>query len=234
MVDGPRRIALVVEAGDDARTAGHLVDRLLGEAADWIADGDPDHYRTWLVIHWKNVKTLCEEHGVVVQGGFGGEPAAPDARAARRALVLLAKLGLPDAAVLLRDADNQPQRLVGLRQGRECSRHLDASRIAVGMATPTREAWHLAGFVPQTADETARLEQQRQRLGLDPACEPQRLQRKGERDIKAVLAELTGDDVQREQACLDSPLEHLRERGAACGLSEFLDEVHERVVPLFV
>lgn len=87
----------------------------------WMRDNDPDHFRRWEpIIIWKNVKEMCKEHGVVVHGRFDSGSAAPDARAARRALMLLSKLSdadLPHGVVLLRDADNQPEHREGLDQG---------------------------------------------------------------------------------------------------------------------
>jgi hypothetical protein len=228
-------IALLVEAEADAKTASGLVDRVLAEAAHWIADGDPEHYRRWHTIHWKNVRRLCEEHGVVLHGGFGEAARKPDARAARRALMLLAKLGPPEAVVMLRDADDQPARLEGLRQGRDDHRQpLAASRIAVGVADPTREAWHLAGFEAATTVETKALSEERQRLGFDPTRHPHRLRRRGERSIKPVLEALTGGDRDREQRCLECAHDRLEQTGVECGLTDFLAEVRERVVPCFV
>lgn len=46
------------------------------------------------------------------------------------------------------------------------------------------------------------------------------------RNIKRVLAGLTGDDAHREARCwFEPPLATLHERGAATGLSAFLDEL---------
>lgn len=227
-------IALLVEADADARTASALVDRLLAEAAEWIADGDLDHFRSWQTIYWKEVGHRCKEHGVVAHGGFGEAGRKPDARAARRALMLLSRLGAPEAVVMLRDADNQPERLDGLRQAREDRRqHIDPSRVAIGVAKPTREAWHLAGFEAETEAETAVLKREQERLDFDPTPHPHRLRRKGERSIKPVLDALTGGEHERERRCLACAHERLRDCGAKSGLPDFLDELRARVVPRF-
>jgi hypothetical protein len=237
----PRSIGLVVEAPADARTARILVDRALRARATWIDDDSLlEHIRAWRgiepdspVTYWKHVRALARAHDVRSHGHFSGEPGAPDAQAARRALLLLTKLGMPDAVVLLRDADAQPERRTGLQQARDGSAHFD--RIAVGVAEPEREAWLLAGFRPCNEDERAALARERQRLGFDPCVEPHGLRGEGKRSAKTALANLTGSNRDRERQCLaDTPLEHLRRRGAGCGLLAFLDELGTRVASVIV
>jgi hypothetical protein len=185
------------------------------------------------VTYWKHVRALAKTHHVRSHGHFSDEPAAPDAQAARRALMLFAKLGMTDAVVLLRDADDQPERCTGLRQARDSSPHRD--RIAVGVAEPEREAWLVAGFQPRDDHERSALAQERQRLGFDPTLEPKSLRGDGKRSAKTALATLTVRDHERQRQCLaDTPLEHLRERGASCGLAAFLDEIELRVAPAIV
>lgn len=231
----PPIIALIVEAEADARTAKTLVDRQLRAAAEWFRDADLDHHRGWQIIQWKTVPRLCKEHRVVVHGGFDGKSAASDAKAARRALRLLSKLGPPAAVVLLRDADKDEGRRNGLEQGRADYRHgLNADRVVIGLAIPMREAWHLVGFEPATPAEVESLEAERERLGFDPTRTPQRLTNdSGKRPIKPVLERLTDGDHDREQRCLECDEKRLREHGRECGLSEFLDELDKRVVPAF-
>jgi hypothetical protein len=229
----PQTIALIVEAEADARTAKALVDRRLRAAAEWLLDADLDHYRGWQVIPWKTVRDLCKEHGVSAPHGRFDGGRAPDAHAARRVLLLLSTLGRPAAVVLLRDADHQPERRRGLEQGRADHRHgLDADRVAIGVAEPTREAWHLVGFVPATKAEADTLAVERDRLSFDPTRTPHQLRRSGERDIKLVLERLTGGDKDREQRCLECE-ERLRDHGRDCGLTEFLNELDTHVVPAF-
>jgi hypothetical protein len=231
----PPIIALIVEAEADARTAKVLVDRQLRAAAEWLRDADLDDYRGWQVICWRAVPDMCKEHGVATPHGRFEGGRAPDAHAARRALLLLSKLGRPAAVVLLRDADKENGRRRGLEQGRSDDRvRLEADRVAIGLAVPTREAWHLVGFEPTTPAEFESLKAERDRLGFDPTRTPQELtNRRGKRPIKLVLERLTGGDPDREQRCLECDDKHLRERGQACGLNEFLDELDTRVVPAF-
>jgi hypothetical protein len=118
---------------------------------------------------------------------------------------------LPDAVVLVRDADRQLERRTGLEQARE-----DRAwpfPVIIGLAVPNRENWVLTGFEPQEA-----LAQARRETG----------------DLKRVLQLLVGDDYDREEACwTECPLEILTERGQSNGLAEYLEEVRTRLVPLF-
>jgi hypothetical protein len=136
--------------------------------------------------------------------------------------------------ILVRDADDQPERLTGLRQARDHAQHgLEPDRVAIGVAVPEREAWCLCGFIPASDTEQQELTAQRQRLGFDPTRHPDRLRGEGKRNAKPVLAALTQGDRDREQQCLETPLERLHQHGTACGLSEFLDELRANVVPPF-
>lgn len=199
-----------------------------------------DAYRRWrgaephqTVTYWKKIPGLAKKHGVVSHGHFAGEAGTFDARAARKALLLFKKLGMPDAVVLMRDADDQPQRLEGLEQAREL--FANADRIAVGVAIPEREAWILAGFSPTGDEEQRALARERRRLGFDPSRYPERLRGEGKRSAKQALANLVGDEREREAQCLRStPISRLRERGSQCGLTRFLDEIEQRIVSTIV
>jgi hypothetical protein len=101
--------------------------------------------------------------------------------------------------------------------------------IVCGFPDPEREAWVLAGFDPGDDGERQRFEALHRDLGFSPALHAVRLRDKdtgAARNIKRVLAILTGDDAEREARCwLEPPLATLRERGIATGLSAFLDEL---------
>jgi hypothetical protein len=239
--NGPRVIGLLVEAKADAETVRELVDRLLQHDANWISPELLHTLRAWRgfepdteVSLWKHVRDLCVTHGIRAQGHFEGEPGAPDALASRRALMLFRKLGQPDAIVLVRDADNQHERRMGLQQGRDEARHgVDPRCVAIGVAIPEREAWHLAGFIPTNVEEQQRLAEERQRLGFDPTLHPHRLRGNAKRNAKPVLDKLTAGNHERERQCLtDLPLDD--PRCEDCGLTSFLAELRERVVTVIV
>lgn len=231
-------IGLVVEAPADAKMATTLVDRCLQEGIDWLDDGILDDLRAWRGIEpetayteWKHAKSLAIEHRVTSPGFFDGNPGKDDARAARRALLLYRKFGMPDLVVLVRDADDKSERRGGLEQARSgVSR---PERIVIGVAHPEREAWILGGFVPCDAREHAACESERQRLGFDPTEQPHQLHGNGKRSAKTALANLLGKDPEREHRCLtEPPLAELRQRGTKTGLAAFLEEVDDRIVPV--
>ena len=70
-------------------------------------------------LTWKAIKQLALDAGIDAIGFFDGDPAEPDARAARRAILYL-RYAVPDLAgvLLIRDQDDQPERRAGLEQAR--------------------------------------------------------------------------------------------------------------------
>lgn len=231
----PQSVGLVVEAPADERTVHLLLDRVLVGAREWLDDCTLDGVRRWRgvdpdtpVTLWKKVRSLAREHGVRKHGHFGGEPGAPDALAARRALLLFQRFGMPEAVVLLRDADDQTERLRGLTQARDESP--SSARIAVGVANPEREAWIISGFHPENDAELQALSGERARLGFDPTIASEQLGGEGKRSAKQALRNLCHGDRDREERCV-TELSRLHEHGHANGLAPFLDELDERVVP---
>ncbi len=232
--------AVVCEARADFETATELADRVSVGAIDWLDPETLDHLRTWRgdnstkpFLTWSSVGRLAKEHGIRVQGHFDEEPAAPDARAARRALRLLRRLCVPLHGVLLiRDDDGDSRRRQGLEQAR--SGYLEDLPIVIGLARTKRECWVLAGFEPRDAEEQERLESLRVELGFDPARRAEGLTAKhghDRRSAKRVLGVLTGNDRDRERSCWrDTPLESLEARGLNTGLKAYLQEVEDHLV----
>src|SRR5205807_2343362 len=115
--------------------------------------------------------------------------------------------------------------------------HHKALPIVVGLAVVERECWVLSGFDPVDNAETERLNAERQALGFDPrlrsdqltACKNDRAQR----SPKRVLRELSGGDLDRERRCWrETSLATLRERGAENGLTQYLQEVQDKLASL--
>ncbi|WP_164017862.1 hypothetical protein [Pyxidicoccus trucidator] len=245
---------VVCEALADQRTACELADRTLREAVEWLDDPVVlDSVRRWRgledradepFLKWAHVKDAFKSSSSFAHGGvrsifgpFNGEAAQPDALSARKALLLFAALRrCPDAVLLVRDSDADPDRIAaqGLKQVREKYRW--PFKVVIGMAHPKREAWVLAGFVPRNAGEESRLQELRARLSLDPITASHELaasEHGAKKDIKRALDELTQEDWERERQCLEeTPLAVLEQRGQKNGLAEFLKEVRERLVPL--
>jgi hypothetical protein len=139
---------------------------------------------------------------------------------------------------LLRDSDNKLERRDGLNQARaEWEREGPNVAIIIGLAHPARECWVLVGFSPENDAEKSRLAKAHKELGFDPTQMPERLNAHEASDLrnrKRVLTDLTNGDFERERWCWQPPkLAVLKDRGAGVGLSDYLEEVRLRLVPLF-
>jgi hypothetical protein len=237
------QFAVVHETRADFETATELADRVLCDAIAWLDEDLLVHQRTWLGestegqrLTWKAIKYLALDAGITAEGHFDGEPALADARAARRAILyLLEKNPDVEVIVLIRDQDDQRERRRGLEQAQREDH--GGIPILVGLAVAERECWVLSGYDPQNHDEVSRLQTERAELGFDPreqshkltACKDDTAKRSPKRTLKA----LSGDDRNRERRCWrETPLSRLRERGTENGLTDYLAEVHVRLVPL--
>lgn len=204
-----RAFAVVHEADADFQTATEVADRVLIDAIDWLDDSVLEYQRTWVShtpggerLTWKRIKQLARDAGVDVEGHIDNQPAFPDAKAARRAILyLLSAFAELDGVVLIRDQDDQPERRIGLEQAR--GEHHGKPVIVVGLAVVEREAWVISGLEPQNADEQARLDAERQTLGFNPcersheltACKDDT----AKRSPKRVLHILSGGDHDRQR-----------------------------------
>ncbi|MBA4188927.1 MAG: hypothetical protein C0467_13100 [Planctomycetaceae bacterium] len=238
------RFAVVHEAEADFSTAVELADRvLLDTFSYWLDEESLPFQREWIAesaegwrLTWKGVKKLADEAGVRAYGHFDGEPGEADAKAARRAILyLLASIPSLDGILFIRDQDDQPERWDGLDQARH--QYLDGIPIVVGLAVVEREAWVICGFDPQDDNETVLIEAERQKLGFDPRHRSHELTAgkddQAPRSPKRVLRQFSGDNWHRERHCwTNTPLEVLRERGGENGLTDFLDEIRDRIARL--
>lgn len=244
MSAAPRVLGMVVEGPDDARTVPGLTDRVLLDAVPAIEE-DPARIRTYRgldasasFLPWSAVDRESRQRRVPRRHGhFGGEPAIEDARTAVHALqCFVGQEPQPAAVILVRDSDGKrDERVQGLEQARQDRRW--PFPVLIGVAHTMRECWVLAGFIPETKQEKAELAALQKKLGFDPTVRSAELDAKNEtakRSPKRVLRNLTGGDKDREAQCwTDTDLARLHGRGADNGLSAFLREVEENLVPLF-
>ncbi len=242
------------EAPGDFRLVSGLVDRVLGETGlAWVVDNldTPEVVRTWQTdgvgndfvdVHDLNkCAEQLRERGIHVRqirGHFNGRPGDAGSAMARKAFLIAEALSRHapddpiDAAVLVWDTDDeQRERPDGVKTARDEARGWATFRIVCGFPNPEREAWVLAGFDPCHPAEENRLDDLHRELGFSPVHHAVRLRDKtpgAPRNIKRVLAVLTGDDADREARCWIEPsLATLHDRGAATGLSAFLDELRD-------
>lgn len=237
------KIAVVYEADADLHIAIELADRVLVESIQWLEEEHLDSQRQWLVqagngqpLMWSRIGRLARESRIRSHGHFAGQPALPDAVAARRAILFL-KREFPDlkAIILVRDQDGEAERRQGLNQARD---EHPSFPIVIGLAVAERECWVICGFNPLNKDEEDRLEKERQKLGYDPrlhshlltACKNDNAVHSAKRVVRA----LCGDDHGRQQQCWrNTPLTDLDSRGQDNGLSDYLNEIRTHLAPKF-
>lgn len=252
-----RHVLVVCEARGDFQIATTLCERTLREEGpEWLREyfgHSAEHVLAWSgadasqpFIPWKRLGELRTSLGVRPPlGHFARVPGAADAVAARTALAIARHLKRRkpplqiDAVLLVRDLDDQPERRTGLEQARDEARHHDPDMtVLVGAAFPEIEAWLIEGFEPLSREEENLVAKLRQELGFDPRFKTSVLTAKHDHDprgCKAVLKTLTcGDHERKEQCYRTTPLELLRQRGHASGLTQMLDEAARLLPPLCI
>lgn len=250
------RFAVAGEDWGHYRAATRLADRVLAEKIEWARDllEHPElreTLRRWGLgpdeRPWSRLKDAWDEaraRRLPCYGHFNGEPREADARMLRAQLLLFQAEAVRgekiDAVLLVRDLDDDPARSDGVRQVLALAWPFP---VIIATCAPEIEAWYVAGFIPGTPGCRERLARERRLLGFSPPDEPHRLtskrtpgagDREKTRDAKAILRRLCAGDPGREAACLEVPLDLLRERGQLCGLTGFLADVEVVLVPLFV
>ena len=237
------QFAVVHEAPADFQTATELADRVLVESIDWLEEDQLEHQRTWLresggvPLTWKRIKQSALDAGINAIGFFDGEPAEPDARAARRAILYL-RYAIPDLAgvLLIRDQDDQPERREGLEQARR--QEHGRLPVVVGLAVVERESWVDQWIRPARRSRSNRAwRRSGRRLGSTPASSSHLLTAckddNAKRSPKRVLRALCDGDADRERRCwCETEMATLRSRGAENGLRPFLDEVRQELASL--
>lgn len=244
---------VIVEGSSDAPTATELAERILIEEVDWLDSSLLPSMFVWSGLqqgtnrsYWQNLKNDAGNLGLRIPR-FRGQPLwggqKPDQKMARKVLYLVGRLQKqrPIRAVLLiRDIDNKQERRAGLEQAR--ADHENSSpelEIVIGTADRNREAWVLNGFVTQNEQEQSILRDYQEQLMFDPCREAERLRATSRempervRNVKIAVEELTCSDKEREAMCWrETDLNILRERGVKTGLTAYLEEIEERLLPL--
>jgi hypothetical protein len=243
----PARIAVIAEADADRRQVCELVGRKLrAHAPDWWDDEQLAAEREYcgllpgtLFTRWRELRDLPSPEGALRRGGFIGFSGRmrhfdyPLGRKAPLSCTLASPL--MDAVILIRDMDNQPkERAASLHEARG---EIPAHRLKIALALPNakREAWVLNGFEPQDEKERAALEAVRQELAFDPLSHAEKLDATthgAKADAKRVLARLINDHTREARCWTATSWQILRQRGVHSGLTAFLQEVKDHLVPL--
>lgn len=248
---------VIVESGADARTATKLAERVLQEKFDWLDDDSLQYHFQWTGLEsgtefscWRDITKIIDnaksqikyKHSRFIGHHSKSVPLKADGAASIKVLNLvrfLQRIRQIKAVIFIRDLDNQPERKEGLKQAR--SEHINKTpklEIVIGAADPKREAWVLNGFIPSNQQEEQILEEIKNKLSFDPCIESHRLRATSEkepermRNVKVVVEQLTGN-MEREKLCWEETnLKHLRERGVDTGLTDYIQEVEERLAAI--
>lgn len=241
-------MTLIAFAGEDEnhfRVVTALVDDALVTSIEWVRDV-LESCRTWGGLRgeeqWYKYDPDDADDlrpitigGVTIkpQGWIAGEPLKPEAGMWRRLLLLFCHRDpRPDIVVLARDLDGCAERRDGLEQ--VCAGLPWPFAIVAATPEPEIEGWIVSGFVPQDDGEQRRLEQVRGELSFDPTFHSHRLTshpNDSATDAKRVLSRLCNGDPDREHTCLAR--EVLHQRGTHNWARAFLDDVDQRVLPVF-
>lgn len=249
---------VIGESAADAEIATCLAKRVLVEQYEWLADYLEDALR-WRGLEtgssyscWKDIRAIVDraqlEQNYRAPRFLGHsrnkKPYKADGAIACKILnfirFLQGKNSSIRAAIFIRDLDNQPDRREGLEQARQ-DRSNNTLEIAIATPNPNREAWVLNGWLAANSEEKTALAKLKAELTFDPCTESHRLRfssRTGSdrtRDPKRVLARLTLDNRERERKCWqETSLVELRKRGEQTYLTAYLQEIKERLAPIFV
>jgi len=251
---------VIVESSADARTANKLAERVLKEKFDWLDDDILQHCFQWTGLEqrtkfscWRDIIKIIDDAKSQIKykpsrflgHDSNGIPLKADGAASIKVLNLvrfLQKTRHIKAVIFIRDLDNQPERKEGIEQAR--SEHINKTpklEIIIGAADPKREAWVLNGFIASNQQEEQILEEIKTKLSFDPCIESHRLRATSEkeperiRNVKVVVEQLTGNDMEREKLCWEeTDLKHLRERGVDTGLTDYIQEVEERLAAIIL
>ncbi|QLE47566.1 hypothetical protein FD724_05135 [Nostoc sp. C057] len=250
---------VIVESGADSRTATKLAERVLKEQIDWLEPDLIKHIFHWRGLEegteyscWSDVDKIIDDAKEKIRYKSSrflghhnkGVPFKADGAISIKVLKLvdfLQKTRQIKAVLFIRDLDNQPERREGLEQAR--SEHINRQpqlKIVIGTANPKRESWVLNGFIPSNQEEQI-LEGIKTRLNFDPCIDSHRLRSTSQkepdriRNPKVIVEQLTGKDMKREQQCWeDTSLKILRERGVHTGLTAYIQEIEQHLIPIIL
>lgn len=247
---------VIVESRADSEIATKLAERILLEKIEWL---DHDYEQLQYHFKWSGLKENTEYSRWIWLDDlikfFSSEFNFPkirsngklktDGQATRKVIKLISFLRYKlkrniKAVIFIRDLDNQPERRDDIEQAR-LEQEDKSFKVIIGMADRMRESWVLNGFIPLSPTEERILQAIKDGLNFDPCKDAQKLRSNSfehpdrERNPKVVVKSLTDDNRLREQQCWEeTPLELLRQRGGNTGLTDYLNEIEERLAPIII
>jgi hypothetical protein len=246
---------VIVEADADFQIATKLAERVLLEKIEWLESELLSDLFQWNRL-LENTRYSCwKDMGKIIEIakrsgyrspkflGHGKEGAIKSDGAVTRKILNLVRFLQRNrqikAVLLIRDLDNQTERKEGIEKARGEDRDRSPSlAIIIGIADRNREAWVLNGFIA-SSEETSLLKQIKSELQFDPCVESHRLRSVSKetsdrvRNPKFILDQLTNNNVDREKRCWEeTDLAYLRNVGTNTGLTDYLVEIEQRLLPL--
>lgn len=225
-----------------------LTDRILTQHIPWLGDVlescrlwcESADGRPWSLFTRARKEVRARDlRSSLPTGHFGrGEPGQLDARFARAQLHIWKTAHdrgeRLDVVCIARDLDHKVGRLLGLDQA--IAERPWPFAVVLAWFQPEAEAWFIAGFEPRNDAERAAHAELRQEMGFWPIEQPHRLLSTHDtslKDAKRVWAKLHCGDHDARLRSLQADLDVLRRNGAEIGVPEFMDQMVEKVVPLF-
>ncbi|MEB3885192.1 hypothetical protein [Lyngbya sp. CCY1209] len=254
-------LIVIVESDADARIATHLAERVLLEKIDWLETSLLPNLFRWSGLeensdrsYWRDAIKIINNYkrsGLHMPRFLRRKkiesPLKSDEARTMKILNLIQALQHQSnrqikAVLFIRDLDHQPERKEGMEHARlEYIEQQPKLEIIIGVANRMREAWVLNGFIASNPDEDNILTDIKTQLNFDPCEEAHRLRERSFqepdriRNPKVVVEQLTRGDRDRERQCWETtPLHILRERGVYTGLTAYMDEIEQRLVPIII
>ncbi len=241
-------IAVVAEAPNDFEAATILIDQTLIRTVDWISESDIEIHRTYVArtdaerfVKWQQIENdRGKDYRRAVRRTFGEELPRHDIAVRIQRIIYEFTIQSTETGraspfvVIVKDTDAQDDAREALQEAR--ARYPD---VVIGMQHTELECWLIAGFDPQSADETIRLAEicrgEKPGVGFDPRERSEALtatKRENEKlSPKRVLNHLTCGERSRAMQGLTHTEHHrLKDRGKQNGLADFLNDLELRLV----
>lgn len=249
------RIAVVGEAAGDFAVARELIDQTILRCVGHVDESVIDSYREYVgpsqdqpfVVWGRLDASEPKDYRLAVRGRFGLSDPWPNTDIAiriRRAIFDSLSRASDAFVVIVKDTDNDDARCGELRQVAPLVAKMP---VVLGIQHTEQECWLLAGFHPESAEETDRLGEIQggwpPGVGFNPCEKSHQLTatKKEQEKLspKRVLRHLTGeakpnsgpDLTPRAKSCLHRDRHAaMRQHGTQNGAADFLRDIEQQLV----